>query len=96
VITIVLCLSAIVCGMGAHFWILARLESSGFQVKYFATLTDNWRAYVAYRRLAKQKRWPAWPFYLVVVGAYGGLLGACLILVANHSLLDALFQKLQR
>jgi hypothetical protein len=86
----VLSVVAILCGMGAHFWVLARVEETGFRVKYFATIADQWRAYSSYRQLVNKKQVPAWPFYLAVVGMYGGLVGLCAIVIADHSLREFL------
>lgn len=83
---VIVCLGLVVFGIGAHFRILAKLEQSGFAVKYFATVTENWRAYNTYRRAARDKRWPLLPFYLVV-GMYVGALGVFTTLIADHSLL---------
>jgi hypothetical protein len=92
---VILCLGLVVSGIGAHFWILAKLEEGGFVVEYFATATENWRAYITYRRVASERRWPLWPFYLVI-GAYVGLAGVCTTLIADHSLLLWLASRLRK
>lgn len=84
------CFGAIVSGIGAHFWILGTLDRAGVQVKYFATITDNWRAYGAYRRAAQEKQWPRWPFYVAAIGTYAGVAGLFAILLANPDLLETM------
>ena len=79
---------AIMIGTVLHFWILAKLESAGIKVKYFATVTDNFRAYKTYRSLASQKAWATWPPYMTVIAGYGGLLGACVSVLLSRSLLQ--------
>jgi hypothetical protein len=64
---------ALVIGTVAHFSILARLEGAGHEVKYFANVWDNVRAYRKYRRLAPDQRWPMWPSY-AVLAVYAGVL----------------------
>jgi len=74
---ILLCASFVALSVGtvAHFRILAQLEQSGIEVKYFATVGDNLRAYKAYRNLGKQQSWPIWPVY-AVFASYAGVIVA--------------------
>jgi len=83
-----ICLSflALLVGTAVHFWILARLESAGVRVKYFATVGDNLRAYKTYRDLARNQRWPLWPAY-AVFAVYVGVLLAGLALFFDSPLL---------
>ena len=76
---ILICLSllAVLFGTAVHFWILARLEGAGIQVKYFANVGDSFRAYKMYRRLAQDQRWPLWPWF-AVLSTYAGVLLAAL------------------
>lgn len=78
---------AMMFGVVLHFWILAKLEGAGVDVKYFATLIDSFGAYKTYRLLATQKAWATWPLYMTVIAGYGGLLGACVSLLLSPSLL---------
>jgi hypothetical protein len=73
---ICLSLSAVLFGTVVHFWILARLESAGVRVKYFANVGDSLRAYETYRHLARDLEWPLWPAYAVFAGYAGVLLAA--------------------
>lgn len=81
-----LALSAVLFGTVVHFWILARLESAGIKVKYFANVRDNVRAYKTYRRLAQGQRWPLWPSY-AVLAVYVGVLFAGLAFFFDSPLL---------
>lgn len=67
-------LATILVGTVAHFQVLARLESSGINIKYFANIGDGLRAYKIYRRLAPDRGWPRWPAYAVFVGYAGVVL----------------------
>jgi len=84
---VLICLSlpAVAIATAAHFRILAGLEQAGVRVKYFATPADSLRAYAAYRRLARDQRWPLWPAY-AVFGGYVGVLLAGLALFLDSPL----------